>query len=80
MGFINAAVNDLMHHKNDWPPAQTLEEYDFVEQTVEEIRWLLGVSEDYGRQVAMRLWQGLRAELNSEIGARTARTDRNTPD
>lgn len=80
MGFINAAVNDLRHHKNDWPPAQSLEAYDFVEQTIEEIRWLLGISEEYGRQVAMRLWQGLREELNTEIGARAARTDRNAPD
>jgi len=60
MGFINAAVNELMYQPIDWPAAHSLNVADFVDHVIDEIRWLLGISEEEGRQVAIKLWRGLR--------------------
>lgn len=62
MGFINAAVNELMYQPKEWPAAHSLDAADFADHAVEEIRWLLGINEEEGRQVAIKLWLGLRNE------------------
>ncbi len=65
MGFINAAVNELMCQRMDWPQAQSLDVVDFTDHVIEEIRWLLGVGEDDGRRVAGGLWRGLRNRVDT---------------
>ena len=60
MGFINAAVNELMGLATDWPAAHSMDAADFADHTIDEIRWLLGIGEKDARQVAVTLWQGLR--------------------
>ena len=60
MGFIKAAVNELMFQSIDWSAAHSLDANDFVEYFIDDIRWMLGLGEEDGRQVAVKLWRGLR--------------------
>ena len=66
MGFINAAAKELMRQKIDWPRAPHLEAGEFADQTVDQIRWLLGVGEEDGRRVAEKIWQGLREKAKAD--------------